>query len=162
MPFRKNGNYVDDDNGQDVLNIALYNEEVVIPYYNVMRVDHRKPPAGAAPTTVEGWRELETEFDPSVLRDEIQFANLMIKYSLVRKSNDRDVSEVKREIVEWLKSKPETQRFALIDYFYNNPLPSWQLFSELEEELDYPYKRNPRIVPSKNEPNVPRLRPSLE
>lgn len=127
-------------NNEDKLKDSDPYDAISMPYYNIMRVDHRKPPAGAAPTTVEGWRELETQFEPGVLRDEIHFANLMIKYSLARESNEDDVSKVKREIVEWLKSKPETQRFALIDYFCNEPLPSSELFSELGEELDFPHK----------------------
>lgn len=112
-----------------------------IPYYNIMRVDHRKPPAGASPTTPEGWQELEEQFKPGVLRDEIHFANLLLSYLIALESGEDNVNTAKHEIVEWLKSIPETQRYALIDYFYNDPLPSLILFAEIEGELDFPYPR---------------------
>ena len=115
-----------------------------IPYYNIMRVDHRKPPAGASPTTPEGWQELEEQFKPGVLRDEIHFANLLLSYLIALESGEDNVNTAKHEIVEWLKSIPETQRYALIDYFYNDPLPSLILFAELEGELDFPYPRKSR------------------
>ena len=60
------------------------------------------------PTTVEGWRDLETSLVPSAMRDEVRLARLRLEYFATRDPDE--ARKVKKEYDEWLASLPEVQR----------------------------------------------------
>lgn len=69
---------------------------------------YRKPSDPNNPTTVEGWRDLETSLVPSAMRDEVRLARLRLEYFATRDPDE--ARKVKKEYDEWLASLPEVQR----------------------------------------------------
>ena len=68
----------------------------------------RKPMYPNAPTTLEGWRELEQQFSPSTVRDEIQLRRMIFERALA--SEGEEHAQKHLEIVKWLMTLPFTQR----------------------------------------------------
>jgi hypothetical protein len=75
-----------------------------------IRDGNRKPPAQICPTTAKGWLELEKQFQPSTLRDEIQLVRMLIEYF---DATDEQQQRKNDEIVNWLKSLPKPQQMSM-------------------------------------------------
>lgn len=76
-----------------------------------LRVGNRKPSDPNNPTTVDGWRKLEREFEASTLRDEITFARLQLEYYAASTNEEAEVAS--KALVAWLAARPEAQRVVL-------------------------------------------------
>ncbi|MBQ2851370.1 MAG: hypothetical protein IJE77_12880 [Thermoguttaceae bacterium] len=76
-----------------------------------VRPGFRKPSDPNAPTTVDGWRRLETEFAPSTLRDEITLTRLQLEYYDAPEGTESDAAL--QALVAWLEKRPEPQRVIL-------------------------------------------------
>ncbi len=79
------------------------------------RIGARKPTLVDAPTTVDGWRRLETEFAPSTLRDEITLTRLQLEYYDAPQGKESDAAL--EALVGWFKTRPEPQRVAWLFSF---------------------------------------------
>ena len=73
-----------------------------------IRTGNRKPSDPNNPTTLKGWRELETQLSPSVMRDEVRFTRLQLEYYSA--SSQAKKAETRKELVDWLHSLPQAQR----------------------------------------------------
>ena len=76
-----------------------------------VRVGNRKPCDPNNPTTLEGWRKLESEFAPSTLRDEITFVRLQLEYYAAPQGAETEAAS--KALVAWLAARPEAQRLVL-------------------------------------------------
>jgi hypothetical protein len=76
-----------------------------------IRDGNRKPPAQICPTSAEGWLELEKQFQPSTLQDEIKWTRLLLEYF----DSQNETAQIKKrdEIVNWLKSLPSPQQMSM-------------------------------------------------
>ena len=80
----------------------------------------RKPMFPNTPATVEGWRDLEQQFSPSTVRDEIQLRRMIFERALASEGEERDKKQA--EIVEWLMTLPFAQRTIMAaDFGINLP-----------------------------------------
>lgn len=77
-------------------------------------IGSRKPFAPNAPSTLDGWRALETQFSPSTLRDEITLTRLLIEYYIAPLGDETEAA--RQRVVGWFAELPETQRNVLIAY----------------------------------------------
>ncbi|MBQ2789012.1 MAG: hypothetical protein IJE97_05190 [Thermoguttaceae bacterium] len=78
----------------------------------VVRYGNRKPSDPNNPKTLDGWRELEAEFSPSTLRDEITLTRLQIEYYNVETEPEADAAL--KALVAWLDALPDPQRAAMV------------------------------------------------
>ena len=78
----------------------------------VVRCGNRKPSAPNNPTTLDGWRELEAEFSPSTLRDEITLTRLQLEYYSA--ATEAEAETALKTLVAWLDALPGPQRAALV------------------------------------------------
>ena len=76
-----------------------------------LRVGNRKPSDPNNPTTVAGWRALESEFEASTLRDEITFVRMQVEYYAA--TTDEESEGAANAFVAWLAARPEAQRTVL-------------------------------------------------
>ncbi len=76
-----------------------------------VRIGNRKPSDPNNPTTVDGWRELEAEFAPSTLRDEITLTRLQLEYYDAEEGEASDAAL--KALVDWTSQRPEPQRVVL-------------------------------------------------
>ena len=77
-----------------------------------IRTGNRKPSDPNNPTTLKGWRELETQLSPSVMRDEVRFTRLQLEYYSASSQSKRE--EARKELVDWLHSLPQAQRVSMV------------------------------------------------
>ena len=77
-----------------------------------IRTGNRKPSDPNNPTTLKGWRELETQLSPSVMRDEVRFTRLQLEYYSA--SSQAKKAETRKELVDWLHSLPQAQRVSMV------------------------------------------------
>ncbi len=77
-----------------------------------IRTGNRKPSDPNNPTTLKGWRELETQLSPSVMRDEVRFTRLQLEYYSSSSQSKRE--EARKELVDWLHSLPQAQRVSMV------------------------------------------------
>ena len=85
--------------------------------YNVssfVRLGNRKPSDPNSPTSLKGWRELESSLAPSSIRDEIHLTCLLLEY--YGSITDKGKAESSQKIADWLASLPDPQRVALSSY----------------------------------------------
>ncbi|MBR4834032.1 MAG: hypothetical protein IKU86_06855 [Thermoguttaceae bacterium] len=85
-----------------------------------VKIGNRKPSDPNNPTTVDGWRELETKFAPSTLRDEITATRLQLEY--YDANDDKAANAVIQAGIDWLSQLPEPQRRVTTGAFRNNEL----------------------------------------
>jgi hypothetical protein len=117
--------------------------------WSFIRLGYRKPSDSNCPTTIEGWRELESGLIPSTMRDEICLIRMQLEYY---GTSDQATSDLKRKALgDWLKSLPESQQSVMISYLVD--LSSWyqgkntlrpkyiELLHELYDLLDNHGKR---------------------
>ncbi|MBQ9372410.1 MAG: hypothetical protein IJU03_09480 [Thermoguttaceae bacterium] len=81
------------------------------------------------PKTLDKWRELEDEFSPSAIRDEIHLTTLLIEYAIAQNSRSDDLIEKQNNLLRWLEELPLAQRIALSYWIGIH-------FKELESVLD--------------------------
>lgn len=91
--------------------IALDGSDETFSPWLFARVGNRKPSDPNNPTTLDGWRELENEFAPSTLRDEITFVRLQLEYYAA--SRGKETEAASKALVAWLAARPEAQRLVL-------------------------------------------------
>ncbi|MBR5757918.1 MAG: hypothetical protein IKX88_04905, partial [Thermoguttaceae bacterium] len=92
-----------DDGGFIVVDGKEYN-----PKHFVRSVTFKKPFVPNNPTTLEGWRELDSKFCDGTLRDEIKYTRLLLEYL---EADDVDKAECsKKEMTDWIDSLPKFQR----------------------------------------------------
>lgn len=77
-----------------------------------IRTGNRKPSDPNNPTTLKGWRELEAQLSPSVMRDEVRFTRLQLEYYSSSSQSKRE--EARKELVDWLHSLPQAQRVSMV------------------------------------------------
>ena len=77
-----------------------------------IRTGNRKPSDPNNPTTLKGWRELETQLSPSVMRDEVRFTRLQLEYYSA--SSQAKKAATRKELVDWLHSLPQAQRVSMV------------------------------------------------
>ncbi len=155
------------------------------PRYFVRSPAFRKPFIPNNPTTLDGWRELESKFCDSSLRDDITFTRLLLDYLA---ANADKTEEAKKELIDWLAALPEVQRSffltALLNqgyYFKQTPLADKSraflhaLYNSLDDKWKTSiyvfdkgqYKETPLTPPKGYEPPRPfsrseRIRPTEE
>ena len=83
-----------------------------------IRPGNRKPSTPNNPTTLAGWRRLETEFAPSTLRDEITLTRLQLEYYNAPAGPESDAALL--ALVDWLRDRPEPQRAVLTESLRSN------------------------------------------
>ncbi|MDR2438290.1 MAG: hypothetical protein LBE12_02815, partial [Planctomycetaceae bacterium] len=99
-----------------------------------LRQCNRKPPADLCPTTSHGWLELEKQFVPSTLRDEIQLTRMLLEY--LESKNETQIQK-RNELVQWLQSLPEPQRICMASnleanrFMYKEEMPITKPYLEL-------------------------------
>ena len=76
----------------------------------------RKPFYPNAPSTLDGWRELESKFCDSSLRDDITFTRLLLEYF---EADADKTGEAKKELIDWLAALPEVQRSFFLTALLN-------------------------------------------
>ena len=117
-----------------------------------IRIGNRKPADPNIPTTLAGWRELESGLAPSTMRDEIRLTRLRLEcFAAKDEKTERAALE---ELRDWFKSLPEIQRGVMARYCYPGLVrladsPVWDKkfgdksskVSLLEIQLD-PYRRD--------------------
>ena len=81
------------------------------------------------PKTLEKWRELEEEFSPSSIRDEIRLTTLLIEYSIAKNNKSDDLPEKLNNLLRWLDELPIAQRIVLSYWIGIN-------FTELKSVID--------------------------
>ena len=91
--------------------IALDGRRETFSPWLFARVGNRKPSDPNNPTTLDGWRELESEFAPSTLRDEITFVRLQLEYYTAPQGKETETAS--KALVAWLAARPEAQRLVL-------------------------------------------------
>lgn len=74
----------------------------------------RKPMWPNAPTTVEGWWELEAKFLPSTMRDEITYRRMVLELFLAE--TPEKYAEKQSLLSEWLKTLPSVQAEVMVHY----------------------------------------------
>lgn len=91
--------------------IALDGSDETFSPWLFARVGNRKPSDPNNPTTLDGWRELENEFAPSTLRDEITFVRLQLEYYSASRGAETEAAS--KALLAWLTARPEAQRLVL-------------------------------------------------
>ncbi|MDR2438342.1 MAG: hypothetical protein LBE12_03080, partial [Planctomycetaceae bacterium] len=99
-----------------------------------IRIGNRKPPTDLCPTTSQGWLDLEKQFVPSTLRDEIQLTRMLLEYL-----ESKEELQIKKrdEIFQWLQSLPEPQRVCMASnleanrFMYKEEMPITKPYLEL-------------------------------
>lgn len=91
--------------------IALDGSDETFSPWLFARVGNRKPSDPNNPTTLDGWRKLESEFAPSTLRDEITFVRLQLEYYSASRGAETEAAS--KALVAWLAARPEAQRLVL-------------------------------------------------
>ena len=120
--------------------------------YNVssfVRLGNRKPSDPNSPTSLKGWRELESSLAPSSMRDEIHLTCLLLEYygSITNKGK----AESSRKIADWLASLPDPQRVALSSYLVTDGE------SLCDESLKEDYYKLTRAIYNLLEPSAQRV-----
>lgn len=92
----------------------LYFEGAPFSPWIFIRPGNRKPSTPNNPTTLAGWRRLETEFAPSTLRDEITLTRLQLEYYDAPQGEKSDAAL--QGLLDWLQNRPEPQRLVLTDF----------------------------------------------
>ncbi|MBQ9127969.1 MAG: hypothetical protein IJY15_09465 [Thermoguttaceae bacterium] len=92
----------------------LYFEGYPFSPWIFIRPGNRKPSTPNNPTTLAGWRRLETEFAPSTLRDEITLTRLQLEYYDASQGEKSDAAL--QGLLDWLQNRPEPQRLVLTDF----------------------------------------------
>ncbi|MBR4835178.1 MAG: hypothetical protein IKU86_12750 [Thermoguttaceae bacterium] len=87
--------------------------------WTFIRPGNRKPSTPNNPTTLDGWKSLETEFAPSTLRDEITLTRLQLEYYDAPKGEASDAAL--QTLVDWLSQRPTPQRVVLTDFLLSEP-----------------------------------------
>ncbi|MBR5758693.1 MAG: hypothetical protein IKX88_08870 [Thermoguttaceae bacterium] len=98
-----------DDGGFIVVDGKEYN-----PKHFVRTVTFKKPFIPNNPTTLEGWRELDSKFCDSTLHDEIKYARLLLEYLAAEEGEA--TKQTKKELTDWIDSLPMFQR----QFFFNS------------------------------------------
>lgn len=103
-----------------------------------IRDGNRKPPAQICPTTAKGWFEIEKQFQPSTLRDEIQLTRMLIEYF----DSGNNEEQIKRQdnIVNWLKTLPEPQQISMASWIGERASRGIHISSDSEEYLPKPMR----------------------
>ncbi len=78
-----------------------------------LRLGNPFPHYPNAPDTVDGWKSLEEQIEPSAMRDEITFCRMIIEY--YDEKDDETAAKLLKSLSEWLESRPAPQRFGLIE-----------------------------------------------
>lgn len=121
--------------GKSDINIGFHHYD---PWLFI-RTGNRKPSDPNNPTTLSGWRYLEKSLEPSTCRDEIRLTRLQLEY--YSSSSQQKRKEVKKELVDWLNSLPQTQRVSMVsslklkEYLFRNTKLKKEYF-ELINTLD--------------------------
>ena len=90
--------------GGDLINMSAF-----LPSWNC-----RKPGYPNAPTTIQGWRDLEKSLVESTMRDEIQMTRMLLEYyDATGDAQDKKLAEIKA----WLESLPPVQASILARYY---------------------------------------------
>lgn len=90
--------------------VRLDNFGKTFDIWNFVRFGNRKPSDPNNPTTLSNWRELEAEFSPSTVKDEITLTCLQLEYY---NAKDGEASDAALDrLVAWLDSLDPTQRAA--------------------------------------------------
>ena len=108
-----------DAHGADDIRIgwSKYNPWVFIPY------GYRQPSIPNCPTTIEGWRELESSLAPSTMRDEIRLVRLQLEYYAASKGEATE--KAKEELLAWLDGRPVAQRATMVYGLFKLPMPKY-------------------------------------
>ena len=93
--------------GRDVGGFIVVGGKEYNPVHFVRTSAFRKPFIPNNPTTLEGWRELETKFCDSTLRDDIKFTRLLLEYF---EADDQKAEQAKKDLTDWIESLPKIQR----------------------------------------------------
>ena len=101
--------------------------------WTFIRPGNRKPSTPNNPTTVDGWKRLETEFAPSTLRDEITLTRLQLEYYDAPEGEETDAAL--QTLVDWLSQRPTPQRVVLTDFLLSEP---WKFRKSPLEEKNAP------------------------
>jgi len=91
-------------------NVALDSLRQTFDVWNFVRFGNRKPSDPNNPTTLGGWRELEAEFSPSTVKDEITLTRLQLEYYNAEDWTESDAALDR--LVAWLAALDPTQRAA--------------------------------------------------
>ncbi|MDR3109072.1 MAG: hypothetical protein LBU65_05205 [Planctomycetaceae bacterium] len=105
---------------------------------------NRYPPLYLCPKTAQGWLDIEKQFAPSTLRDEIRLTRMLLEYL-----EAKDAVQIKKrtEIVDWLNSLPEPQRVCMSSnleanrFMYEDSMPITKPYLELLKAV-YPMMTN--------------------
>lgn len=89
--------------------------QLSIPVSQITRPGNRKPGIPNVPNTLDGWRQLETYFTDSTIRDEIHLTTLLIDYCIDAACDYRNTEKVDA-IIDWLENRPYAERLALSFY----------------------------------------------
>ena len=120
--------------------------------YNVssfVRLGNRKPSDPNSPTSLKGWRELESSLAPSSIRDEIHLTCLLLEY--YGSITDKGKAESSQKIADWLASLPDPQRVALSSYLVTDGE------SLCEESLKEDYYKLTRAIYNLLDPSAQRV-----
>ncbi|MDO5308797.1 MAG: hypothetical protein Q4G03_04825, partial [Planctomycetia bacterium] len=98
-----------------------------------IRVGNRKPSDPNNPTSVEGWRELESKFQPSVLLDDIVFTRMQLEYYSAQNDNDADAK--RKVFIDWINAKPLPQRAVYLGTLLMNNHVNYSQIEERHKEL---------------------------
>lgn len=82
-----------------------------------IRTGNRKPSDPNNPTTIDGWRTLESNLTPSTLRDEIRFTRLQLEYYNVDESSSEIATNT---LIKWLQEIPDVQRRMMLSSLISN------------------------------------------
>ena len=136
-----------DDGGFIVVDGKEYN-----PKHFVRTVTFKKPFIPNNPTTLEGWRELDSKFCDSTLHDEIKYARLLLEYLAAEEGEA--TKQTKKELTDWIDSLPMFQRQFFFNslvkesfWFYDGTpfaQKSRRLMDYFHIELTTPKTRSPR------------------
>ena len=97
--------------------------------WNFVRCGNRKPSDPNNPVTVDGWRNLEAEFSPSTVRDEITLTRLQLEYYNAEDGTETDVALDR--LIAWFNTLDPTQRRA-----YKNAIlmKAWMMKKPRDDE----------------------------
>ena len=76
--------------------------------WSFIRTGNRKPSDPNNPTTIAGWRELESSLAPSTMRDEIRWTRLKLEY--FDALGAKEESSARKACLDWLSSLPDPQQ----------------------------------------------------
>ena len=100
-----------------------------------VRVGFRKPSDPNNPTSLDGWRELESNLIPSAMRDEVTLARFKMEFFAAEDALEEN--RIKEKYQNWLNSLPEIQRISMSRYPYpstsREELPDPAINSKLEK-----------------------------